>query len=260
MLVLAHRGYHAELPENTLAAFDAAVNVGADGIETDIRVTHDGVPVLFHDPTIQGQAVAGLTHVELCRLSQREVPTLVSALDAWPDIFWNLEIKLPTDPAAVWPVLREYRERRRLLVSSFWHPVAVQAGRELGVDCGLLVAHRPLSFTSLAHRLARRFTDGPPIRGLGMQRGERGVDQSSPCRRSEKLRVRSSNLDGSRYAGGLGCRRNNHGPSGPGSPASRLRLLTQGPMHSEAMRDCPDQCISSGGRSPEGGSFLTRQL
>ena len=149
MLVLAHRGYHAELPENTLAAFDAAVNLGTDGIETDIRVTRDGVPVLFHDPTIQGQAVAGLTHAELCRLSQREVPTLVSALNAWPDVFWNLEIKMPTDLAAVWPVLREYRKKRRLLVSSFWHPVAVQAGRELGVDCGLLVAHRPLSFTSL---------------------------------------------------------------------------------------------------------------
>ena len=149
MLVLAHRGYHAELPENTLAAFEAAVALGADGIETDIQVTRDGVPILFHDTTIHGQPLAGLTHAELCRRSQREVPTLVSALDAWPDLFWNLEIKMPTNPAAVWPVLREYREKRRLLVSSFWHPVAVRAGRELGVDCGLLVAHRPLSFTSL---------------------------------------------------------------------------------------------------------------
>ena len=149
MLVLAHRGYHAELPENTLAAFEAAVALGADGIETDIQVTRDGVPVLFHDTTIKGQTVVGLTHAELCRLSQREVPTLVSALDARSDIFWNLEIKMPTDPTAVWPILREYREKRRLLVSSFWHPVAVQAGRELGLDCGLLVAHRPLSFTSL---------------------------------------------------------------------------------------------------------------
>ena len=149
MLVLAHRGYHAELPENTLAAFEAAVMLGADGIETDVQVTRDGVPILFHNTTVRGQPVAGLTHAELCRVSERAVPTLVSALDAWPDIFWNLEIKMPMDSAAVWPVLREYREKRRLLVSSFWHPVAVKAGRELGVDCGLLVAHRPLSCTSL---------------------------------------------------------------------------------------------------------------
>lgn len=149
MLILAHRGYHAEFPENTLAAFDAAVTFGADGIETDVQVTRDGVPILFHDTTIQGQPLAGLTHVELCRLSQREVPTLVSALDAWPDIFWNLEVKTPTNPAAIWPILRKYREKRRLLVSSFWHPVAVQAGVELGLNCGLLVAHHPMSFTSL---------------------------------------------------------------------------------------------------------------
>ena len=149
MLVLAHRGCHAELPENTLAAFDAAVALGVDGIETDLQVTRDGVPILFHDTTIHGQPVARLTHAELCRLSQRAVPTLVSALDAWPDLFWNLEIKLPTHPPTLWSVLREYRAKRRLLVSSFWHPLAVQAGRELGLDCGLLVAHRPWSFTSL---------------------------------------------------------------------------------------------------------------
>ena len=157
MLVLAHRGYHAELPENTLVAFDAAVGLGVDGIETDVQVTRDGVPILFHDTEIQGRSVAGLTHVELCRLSQREVPTLVSALDAWPGIFWNLEIKMSRGPEqmwailreSVWPVLREYREKRRLLVSSFWHSVAAQAGRELDLDCGLLVAHHPMSFTSL---------------------------------------------------------------------------------------------------------------
>ena len=149
MLILAHRGCHAELPENTLAAFEAAVNRGADGIETDVQATRDGVPILFHDTTVQGQAVAGMTHAELCHRSQVEVPTLVSALDAWPDILWNVEVKMPTNPAAVWPILREYRQKRRMLVSSFWHPVAVQAGREFGFDCGLLVAHRPLSFTSL---------------------------------------------------------------------------------------------------------------
>ena len=149
MLVLAHRGYHAELPENTLAAFEAAVAMRVDGIETDVQVTGDGIPILFHDVTVQGQEIIRFSHRELCRLTQREVPTLVSALDTWPGIFWNLEIKMPTSLAAIWPVLWEYRRTRRLLVSSFWHPAAVQVGRELGLECALLVAHRPLSFTSL---------------------------------------------------------------------------------------------------------------
>ena len=46
-------------------------------------------------------------------------------------------------------MLREYRNKRRLLVSSFWHPLAVEAEREHGFECGLLVAHRPLSLASL---------------------------------------------------------------------------------------------------------------
>ena len=145
MLVLAHRGYHAALPENTLAAFEAAIRQGADGVETDVQVTREGTPILFHDRVTQGREVAALTHPELTALAGYEVPTLVGALDAFPDIFWNLEIKMPTDPEPILTVLRCYRDRRKLLVSSFWHPVAVRAGRELTVDCGLLMAHRPLT-------------------------------------------------------------------------------------------------------------------
>ena len=149
MLVLAHRGYHAELPENTLGAFDAAVRLGADGVETDVQVTRDGTPILFHDRLIQGREVATLTHAELAEMAGYEVPTLAAALDAFPNILWNLEIKMPTDPEPILTVLRRYRDRRQMLVSSFWHPVAVRAGRELGVECGLLTAHRPLSLTGL---------------------------------------------------------------------------------------------------------------
>ena len=149
MLVLAHRGYHAELPENTLAAFEAAVGLGADGVETDIQVTRDGVPILFHDRLIRGREVAALTHPELAALAGYAVPTMAAALDTFPDIFWNLEIKMPTDPEPILAVLRGYRQRRALLVSSFWHPLALRFGRELEVECGLLVAHRPVSLLGL---------------------------------------------------------------------------------------------------------------
>ena len=52
---------------------------------------------------------------------------------------------MPTDPEPILAVLRRYRDRWQLLISSFWHPLAVRFGRELDVECGLLVAHRPLS-------------------------------------------------------------------------------------------------------------------
>lgn len=47
--VIAHRGYSARAPENTLAALEAAVAAGADAVEFDLHAAGDGVPVLFHD-------------------------------------------------------------------------------------------------------------------------------------------------------------------------------------------------------------------
>lgn len=46
--VVAHRGYKARFPENTMLAFKEAIRAGADAIETDVRLSHDGVVVLSH--------------------------------------------------------------------------------------------------------------------------------------------------------------------------------------------------------------------
>ncbi|KAL2206135.1 PLC-like phosphodiesterase [Sarocladium strictum] len=48
---IAHRGYKAKYPENSILAFDAAVDIGAHAIETDVHLTADGVVVMSHDPT-----------------------------------------------------------------------------------------------------------------------------------------------------------------------------------------------------------------
>lgn len=69
-LVIAHRGFSAQYPENTLAAFRAAFDAGADVVETDVRLTKDGVLVLSHDADLKrcsnGQGgVASMTLAEL---------------------------------------------------------------------------------------------------------------------------------------------------------------------------------------------------
>ena len=51
--ICAHRGFHTQLPENTLPAFGAAVALGADEIEFDIWETRDGVPVAIHDKNLE---------------------------------------------------------------------------------------------------------------------------------------------------------------------------------------------------------------
>lgn len=48
-LIIGHRGASARAPENTMAAFRLAIEQGADGVEFDVRLTRDGVPVVIHD-------------------------------------------------------------------------------------------------------------------------------------------------------------------------------------------------------------------
>ena len=50
-LLISHRGAHKEAPENSCEAFEIALAYGVDGIETDVQLSSDGVPVLFHNPT-----------------------------------------------------------------------------------------------------------------------------------------------------------------------------------------------------------------
>ena len=52
-LVIAHRGFSTRHPENSLKAFEAAIAAGADAIETDVRLSRDGVPVCSHDPDLK---------------------------------------------------------------------------------------------------------------------------------------------------------------------------------------------------------------
>lgn len=51
--IIAHRGNSAEAPENTLAAFRQAIELGADGVELDVHASHDGVPVVIHDSRLE---------------------------------------------------------------------------------------------------------------------------------------------------------------------------------------------------------------
>jgi glycerophosphoryl diester phosphodiesterase len=151
MLILSHRGVQTHAPENTLAAFDAAIALGVDGIETDIRLSRDGIPILFHDRlTPDGNEVAALTQAELSDWMGYAIPSLEEALQLpLPDakaFLWNLEIKTPEALDATVEILRCYRTSKQILVTSFWHPLVLTISQLVKVDCGLLMAHRPLDF------------------------------------------------------------------------------------------------------------------
>lgn len=84
--ILAHRGASAEAPENSLAAFRRAAEVGADGIELDIHATRDGALVVHHDLMVAGVGPIPdntLSTIRQARLPNGEpIPTLEEALDA----------------------------------------------------------------------------------------------------------------------------------------------------------------------------------
>jgi len=150
MLILAHRGYHAAVPENTLAAFEAAVALGVDGIETDVRISRDGLPVLIHNRvTSSGQAVADSKRSEIEQAEGHAVPTLDQILERFPGILWNIEIKTTQALPSVIAILAKYQTSHRILVTSFRHDVVAQCAASLKLDCGLLVAHRPRTLDSL---------------------------------------------------------------------------------------------------------------
>lgn len=160
MLVIAHRGYHIAVPENTLAAFDAAVAAGVNGIETDVRISLDGLPVLIHDRVIaSGQAVCDLTRGEIQQVVGHAVPILDEALEHFSDILWNIDIKTVTALSTVIRVLEKHQANHRVVVTSFRHDLVAICASALKVNCGLLVAHRPRTLNSL---LADFDCDGNP--------------------------------------------------------------------------------------------------
>lgn len=89
MWIYAHRGASGELPENTLASFVRAVEVGSYGVELDVHLSRDGVPVVIHDSTVDRTTngsgdVAEINVADLKSLDAgngQTIPTLTEVLD-----------------------------------------------------------------------------------------------------------------------------------------------------------------------------------
>lgn len=140
--IYAHRGVHDAHAENTIAAFLAAERSGADGIETDLRHTRDGIVVLHHDHAVAGVPVSQLSHRELDDLAGHPVTTLSDIASHDWTVAWNLEIKTETAFELARAEIAAWRGE--VLVTSFIHEIAVRSARETGRRAGLLLANRPI--------------------------------------------------------------------------------------------------------------------
>ena len=109
--LLAHRGLHGALKENSLAALAAVAGSGLDGVEFDVRFSMDGVPFILHDATLQRTYADPRSISELSSetLSSLGVPSLREALAVLPpDLLLDVEVKeAPHDE--LFSVIRELR-------------------------------------------------------------------------------------------------------------------------------------------------------
>jgi glycerophosphoryl diester phosphodiesterase len=148
-LIIGHRGSSAVAPENTIAAFVRAIEDGAEGMEFDVRLARDGVPVIIHDATLQRTAgiarpVSEFTSTELARIdvgswfnqrypavaqrnfAQETVPTLKQIFDLTTDTAHLLYLEMKSDDdqaaplaAAVVRMIRMHSAADRVIVESF---------------------------------------------------------------------------------------------------------------------------------------------
>jgi len=128
--VLAHRGLvtpetaRSGVAENSFAAVAAAHSAGARYVESDCHLTADGVVVLFHDDDLSRvtgdpRKIADVSSRELERLmdSRGGLITLAQALDAFPTVRFNLDVKATDAAAAVGTIVAPFADR--VLVTSF---------------------------------------------------------------------------------------------------------------------------------------------
>ena len=148
-LIIGHRGASAHAPENTLAAFQMAIDAGADGIEFDVQLARDGVPVVIHDAILKRtglrpEGVAELTSKQLAKIdvgswfnaeypnraqtdfSRETVPTLARVLELCRNfkglIYIELKVNVPdyiSLAAAVCDAIRDSSRLSQMIVKSF---------------------------------------------------------------------------------------------------------------------------------------------
>ncbi|MFC4404283.1 glycerophosphodiester phosphodiesterase [Gracilibacillus xinjiangensis] len=140
-IIYAHRGASKKAPENTMPAFEIAYELGADGIETDVQLTKDNIPVLIHDETLRRTTngigfVQDYTYDELKKFDAGSwhsatfrktiIPTLDDLL-AWnqmKQLKLNIELKnnlieYPNIEKIVCEKIKEYNMDNNSVISTF---------------------------------------------------------------------------------------------------------------------------------------------
>ena len=127
LTVLAHRGGADESFENTLESFDYSKSLGCKFIETDVQVSADGIPYIFHDDDLKrvlnmSSRFDSLSSQEIDKLKifdQYRIPKLEEALNEFPDISFQIDFKTDEVVAPALDVIKKTKSFERICVASF---------------------------------------------------------------------------------------------------------------------------------------------
>jgi glycerophosphoryl diester phosphodiesterase len=153
-IAFAHRGFAPDGTENSMAAFERAVKLGYRYLETDVRVTADGVALAFHDASLDRVTdrrgrISDLpwSVVRQAQIGGCEpIPKLIDLLAAWPHTYVNLDIKADRSIAPTVAAIRSTGALARVCVGAFSTRRISAVRRSLG----------PQLCTSLGPRAAMR--------------------------------------------------------------------------------------------------------
>lgn len=188
MLVYAHRGSAVLAPENTVAAFELALGFGADVLETDVRLSRDGVVFVTHDERLErttdgrgrvrdhpadtlARLDAGYRFVDPdgrpARGTGVGLATLEELLARYPETRVNVDIKDPDGRAAdaVAAVLARAAAEARVTVGSF-HPAVLARFREVAPDVATAASRREVAELYFGRFLPAAAAGTPPYRWL----------------------------------------------------------------------------------------------
>ncbi|MEM1695969.1 MAG: glycerophosphodiester phosphodiesterase family protein [Desulfurococcaceae archaeon] len=179
VLVIGHRGYPAKYPENTIAAFLGALVHGADGVELDVWLSGDGIPVVIHDPDttrvsgvhleVKKSTVNELRHVYLGM--GQTIPTLEEVLASIPKgKTLIVEIKDVDAVETVVQLINRYGRVEDTVIVSFLKEALVKT-RELNseIRIGVNIDNLDKLNWSLSKKdELKLFSLNPPIEGLRM--------------------------------------------------------------------------------------------
>ncbi len=149
-LILGHRGSPTQFRENTLRSFDAALQAGADGFETDLRLLSDNTAILFHDDEIDDRDCESFTLAGLAE--QKIVVTQLHELAQYAGrAHMCLEVK-----RSKWEdvILQHVSKWPNIVIASFDHTVIAEIHRRnSGIALGLTILGYIVDLAAYARRL-----------------------------------------------------------------------------------------------------------